>query len=1045
MSFWAAAGDRLNEITKKRVAAALLALAMAGIMFSAFHLVDHKSASALRDDLQVRARYALELLHDSLVMRLRNDVATLTSLGHFAVTSADAPQSLDKLTDYQLQQTDHFIAIGFARNFQLQKIYASQQAQGFPADRLNTMLSDQLAKLAALPEKDRLPETHVFEASEGSTIMIVVTVPPVGSVAAAQNDLVLAVVDRKKLFRTIGYDTEVPLEVHADNIRFEIRDTVTNEVVGRALEPLHEEPVVLPVDLPGSNWEIRATPATGWDAVKPYYRSLSTMLIIAVTSMLLPIIVAGLLLSERNRNIKTLRQREAKLLELSQRFKLAMDSSSIGIWEIENDTSRCYLDERAASLHGFPMLEQRLLLTEWLTALVSEDRSKAARFFFNCSSGQQTTSEVYRIALPGGTVRYLRSAGSSYVKPDGSHQTTGILWDVTADMIMAQKLREAKDTSDIKNAELELALQEISNREHELEELSGRLKLALESYNCGIWESTDDYSLAIWDERMCELYGLPPEPEKRITRQAYIDCLHPDERSRALGDGTRAADDPSRLVIQRVMLPDGSIRHVKVVGRLNTKRDGTRKIVGIAFDVTADVLLSEQLSTAKDDAEARSAELEEAKTSIEHNALHDPLTGLANRRKLDRALDALSTGGPKRFAVLHLDLDRFKQINDTLGHAAGDAVLVHAAKILTGNVRDEDIVARIGGDEFVILISALSDKDNIKVIASKIISAFSHPFDFEGFTCRCGVSIGIAFSEGDATDARRTLINADLALYRAKATGRNRYEFFTENLQAEILDHKRTADEILAGLERGEFEAWYQPQFCANTHALTGVEALVRWRHPVRGLLTPDKFLKIAEELNVVSAIDHIVLQHALQDKEIWRIKGIDVPRVSVNVSVRRLHDDHLIESLKQLPIKPGEVAFELVEAIFLDENEDTAADNIERIKAMGIEIEIDDFGTGHTSIISLLRLKPKRLKIDRQLVMPITTAPQERSLVRSIVDIARSLGVETIAEGVETQDHAHLLRQMGCDMLQGYAFAKPLAPEEFTRFVSAEKWKMVS
>ncbi|KXG87931.1 bifunctional diguanylate cyclase/phosphodiesterase [Agrobacterium bohemicum] len=1049
MTAWADIGGRLNEIVRRRIVAALLAMAMAGMMLGAFNLIDHRGAASLREDLETHTRYALDVLHDSLVMRLNNDVSTLTSLGHYAtLTPGETSAGLDKIADYQLQQSHHFIAIGFARDFHLEKLYTSQSVPDFPRDQIGTMLRDRLAKLAALPPQDRLPETQVFEPAAGGTIMVIVTVPPASSVGAEKDDLVLAVVDRRKLFETIGHDTTTPLDASSGQIRFEIRDTLTNEVVGSVLEPLHEDPVIRAVDLPGSRWEISATPVSGWDAVKPYYKSLRTTLAIAAISMLLPILVAGLLLSERNRNIKTLRLRETKLLELSQRFRLAMDSSSIGIWEIENDTSRCYLDERAAGLHGFPMLERRLLLTEWLTALVIEDRSKAARFFFNCSSNQQTSSEVYRVPLPGGATRYLRSAGSSYIKPDGSYQTTGILWDVTSDMIMAQKLREAKDNSDIKNAELELALHELSSREHELEELSGRLTLALDSYNCGIWEATHDYSNAIWNERMCELHGLPPEAGRHVTKDDYLACLHPDERSMVFGGVSKDSESPDRISTKRIILPDGSLRYVRAVGRLNSSRDGTRKVVGIAFDVTADVLLSEQLNSAKDEAEARNAELEQAKTRIEHNALHDPLTGLANRRKLDQHLDALSSpssGERKRFAILHLDLDRFKQINDTLGHAAGDAVLIHAAKTLVRNVREGDIVARIGGDEFVILLSQLGEKDNVKSIATKIISAFSYPFDFEGFTCRCGVSIGIAFAESGSADARRTLINADLALYRAKATGRNRFEFFTQNLQAEIVNHKRTADEILAGLERGEFEAWYQPQFCANTHALTGVEALVRWRHPAKGILTPDKFLKIAEELNVVSTIDQIVLQHALQDKEIWRLRGIDVPRISVNVSVRRLHDDHLIDSLKELAIKPGEITFELVESIFLDENEDIATSNIERIKALGIDIEIDDFGTGHTSIISLLRLKPKRLKIDRQLVMPIIASPQERSLVRSIVDIARSLGVETIAEGVETHDHAVLLRQMGCDMLQGYAFSKPLPPEEFSAFATAKEWRMVS
>ncbi len=1049
MNFWADIGGRLNEVIRRRVMAALIALAMAGIMLSVFNFMDHRSAAAVREDLETHAQYALELLHKSLVMRLNNDVAKLASIGHYASLSDDRDMpAMDEIAAHQLREADYFLAIGLARDFQLRKFYFSQNWPGVSTEKIEAMLQERLSKLAALPPQHRLPEGQLLEASPDDTIMVMVATPPPDPSNANDDDLVVAVVDRHRLLHSLGYDTKSPLDAEAADIRFEIRDVVTNEIISRVLEPLHEDPLIKSVDLPGTRWEIRATPASGWAAVKPYFQSVSTTIAIASVSMLLPILVAGLLLSERNRNIKTLRLRETRLLELSQRFQLAMDSSNIGIWEIENDTSRCVLDERAASLHGFPMLEQHLLLTEWLTALVAEDRSKAARFFFNCSSGQQTSSEVYRVPVADGTVRYLRSAGSSYIKPDGSHQTTGILWDVTSDMIMAKKLREAKDTTDIKNAELELALQELSSREHELEELSGRLKLALESYNCGIWEATHDYSEAIWNERMCELYGLAPEPERHVTSAEFLACLHPDERPNAYKRDGLSEDDPNYSVTQRVILPDGTTHYVKAVGRLHHNRDGSRKLVGIAFDVTADVLLSEQLKNAKDEAEAKNAELEQAKTRIEHNALHDPLTGLANRRKLDQELDALSSQSVRergRFAILHLDLDRFKQINDTLGHAAGDAILVQAARILTSSVRQNDIVARIGGDEFVILMRQLQDKDNIKAIASKIISAFSHPFDFDGFSCRCGVSIGIAFGESPGDDARRTLINADLALYRAKATGRNRYEFFTQNLQAEIVSHKRTADEILAGLEKGEFEAWYQPQFCARSHELTGVEALVRWRHPTRGILTPDKFLKIAEELDVVSAIDQIVLRNALQDRNIWRLKGIELPRVSVNVSVRRLHDDHLIESLKAMAIQPGEVAFELVESIFLDENEDIAASNIERVKAMGIEIEIDDFGTGHTSIISLLRLKPKRLKIDRQLVIPILTSPQERSMVRSIIDIAHSLGVETIAEGVETQEHAVLLRQLGCDIVQGYAFAKPLPPEEFSAFATAKSWRKVS
>ncbi len=766
----------------------------------------------------------------------------------------------------------------------------------------------------------------------------------------------------------------------------------------------------------------------------------------ALLWIVLPVFSTAFLLVERHRNLRALHTRENKLLEISQRFQLALDSSDIGLWEID-DNGSCYLDDRSARLHEFGIHKIDVSVSQWLSAILSEDREKASTFLSNCTKGDHTVSEVYRVVGKGGGIRYVRAAGASYLTQDGSSRTTGIMWDVTADMRMAQTLKESKYSSDVKNAELELALQELSAREHDLTTLSRRLDLALESYNCGIWEADLRDNSAYWDPRMHQLYGLPFKGNGLTTRQMWLDCLHPNDRQSAVETADRSAERNETLLnVHRILLATGDIRYIRSVGQVHTARDGTRRIVGIAFDVTEDHRLAEELKAAKDEAEARNAELIEAKSRIEHNALHDPLTGLANRRRLDDELDLLSTPsvGPdhKRFAILHLDLDRFKQINDTLGHAAGDAMLVHTAEILRRSVHDGDVVARIGGDEFVILTSHMGDKDHVKTVAANIIGAFKHPFDFQGFTCRCGVSIGIAFGESNSSDARKTLINADLALYRAKALGRNRYEFFTQNLQAELVNHKRMADEILAGLENGEFETWYQPQFCIQSGNIVGIEALVRWRHPTRGLLTPDKFLKIAEELNVVQALDRIVLQTALQDRRTWNLRGLNIPRVAVNVSLRRLHDEHLVESLKELSIQPGEVTFELVESIFLDDSEELVVRNIERIKSLGIDIEIDDFGTGHTSLISLLRLKPNRLKIDRQLVMPILASPQERALVRSIIDIARSLGVETVAEGVETHGHATMLRQMGCDIAQGYAFSKPLPAQDFASFATSDSWR---
>jgi diguanylate cyclase (GGDEF)-like protein len=498
----------------------------------------------------------------------------------------------------------------------------------------------------------------------------------------------------------------------------------------------------------------------------------------------------------------------------------------------------------------------------------------------------------------------------------------------------------------------------------------------------------------------------------------------------------------------RIVMPDGDVRHMRNVGSTHTGADGKAKITGISWDVTDDVLMTEQLRTAKAMAEAKNGELAEAKDRIEHNALHDPLTGLGNRRMLDKELETLSAArkdGLQNIAILHIDLDRFKQINDTLGHAAGDAMLVHASKILRSNVRAGDMVARIGGDEFVVLVADPPGKESLSILSERIIAEMRQPVDYNGFPCRFGVSIGIALAGDMAIDERQLLVNADIALYRAKENGRNRCEFFTDALQAEIITTKRIADEILEGIEKNQFVAWYQPQFEAGTLKLSGVEALIRWNHPRDGVLTPDKFLEIAEELNVVATLDRIVLDRALIDAMRWAAMGIDVPKVSVNVSAKRLSDDTLLNSLQGLSFKPGQLSFELVESIFLDESDDIVTANIEGIKKLGIDIEIDDFGTGHTSIVSLLKIKPKRLKIDRQLVAPILNARSEQALIRSIIEIGRSLGIETVAEGVETMAHAEMLGLLVCDLLQGYAFAKPLTFEKFVAFATTEALQLAS
>lgn len=586
-------------------------------------------------------------------------------------------------------------------------------------------------------------------------------------------------------------------------------------------------------------------------------------------------------------------------------------------------------------------------------------------------------------------------------------------------------------------------IRELRRRETELKRLSHRLGLALETSQVGVWDFDIAGDELVWDDRMNELYGLPVDGRPRT----YVDwrnALHPDDLDRAERDFDEAIGVTGKYHSEyRVRLSDGTIRHIRAIGAIYQGAEGSSKIVGVNWDVTADVERNEDLRRTKNLMEARHAELMVAKARIEHTALHDALTGLPNRRYLDERLElrARRSDGARRTALLHIDLDRFKQINDTLGHAAGDAMLVHAANVLRSNVRANDFLARVGGDEFVVMCLLDSDDapanhEYLAELASRIIRKMGEPVLYQGHECRFGVSVGISIDSGTGGDPRSLLVDADIALYRAKSRGRNQHQFFNEALQAEIVSTKRVADEILNGLEQGQFIVHYQPQFDAHTLEVTGVEALVRWNHPTEGILGPDRFLRVAEELSVVSTIDRIVLEQAHADFERWEGAGLRVPRIAVNVSARRLGDEELIRSLRGLNIRPGTVSFELVESIFLDDNDELIGWNVDQVKELGIDIEIDDFGTGYASIVSLLKLRPRRLKIDRQLVMPITSSTAQSNLVHSIIEIGRSLGVEVIAEGVETMEHARILRDLGCQELQGYAFARAMSAADLEEFV---------
>ncbi|MDR7144002.1 diguanylate cyclase (GGDEF)-like protein [Rhizobium sp. BE258] len=563
-----------------------------------------------------------------------------------------------------------------------------------------------------------------------------------------------------------------------------------------------------------------------------------------------------------------------------------------------------------------------------------------------------------------------------------------------------------------------------------------RLELALDASQIGVWEHDVRKSGIVWDAQMHRLYQTG-ETSRLVPTSIWENAIHPDDRDRAFAEFDDAIARRGAYNSEfRIIWPNGEIRHMRSRAHFFVSEDGAPSFIGAEWDVTADVELAAELQRQRLVAEARAKALEESNARIEHAAEHDYLTGLPNRRLLDKRLAELhGNKSVSSLAVLHLDLDQFKQINDSHGHSAGDTVLRAAALRITAGIPADGMVARVGGDEFVIILWNFAGREELDRIASDLQRRLGKKIRFGQELLQSGTSIGVAWNNG--RNARNLLTESDLALFQAKKLGRNRIEFFTRQLQDDIQSKRRLAEELRLGLERREIVPYYQIQLDAKTREIAGLEALARWIHPEKGVLSPAVFLKVADENGLAAEIDAAILSRVLEDRLDWQAQGAVVPRVAVNISGPRLFDPGLLANLEALKIPSGALSFELVETIFLDDSDDRLVASIERIKQMGIDIEIDDFGSGHASLIGLARLRPKRLKIDRQLVTDIVGSKEQHRVVGSIVEIAKALNVEVIAEGVETEGHAEVLTAIGCDTLQGYALGYPAPAADIARLIA--------
>lgn len=448
---------------------------------------------------------------------------------------------------------------------------------------------------------------------------------------------------------------------------------------------------------------------------------------------------------------------------------------------------------------------------------------------------------------------------------------------------------------------------------------------------------------------------------------------------------------------------------------------------------------------ARDITERKSAE-----ETIRHMAYHDPLTGLPNRLLLaDRLNQALSRVSTWKVAVLYLDMDRFKDINDTIGHLMGDEVLKAAAERLMRCLRGGDTIARQGGDEFTILLQHIDRIDGVTSIIERIFSAFEAPFMLEGQPeLFLTASIGISIYPDDGEDAETLFKNADIALYQAKEVGRNTYKLFSRSMNEKITKKLDIENRLRKAYEKEELLLHYQPQIDLETGKTIGMESLLRWEEPQLGLVPPMEFIPVAEDTGLIMPIGDWVLRTACGQNKAWLDRGLKSVRVGVNISMRQFKQKNFAEKvagiLEQASLGPEYLELELTESILMEDVE-SVIDTLRKLKSMGIKLSIDDFGTGYSSLEYLKKMPIDTLKIAQSFVRDIDVNPEDAAIATTIIRMGHTMKIEVIAEGVETSEQLNLLRRMHCDKIQGFLVSRPLPPEKAVAFLENDRCFIVA
>jgi diguanylate cyclase (GGDEF)-like protein/PAS domain S-box-containing protein len=533
----------------------------------------------------------------------------------------------------------------------------------------------------------------------------------------------------------------------------------------------------------------------------------------------------------------------------------------------------------------------------------------------------------------------------------------------------------------------------------------------------GIAHVADSGEFLYANPRLCQMLGYT-EAELRLL--TVKDVSHPDDAhvSDEMRDKLRRGEIDSFKLEKRYARKDGS--HAWVALTVAARRDDTGHRmydVSVVEDITARRVAEER---------------------VQYLATHDALTGLPNRAMFAQLVSLASESAKRRhckIAVLFIDLDRFKVINDTLGHEAGDILLREMAARFRESLRGGDLVARLGGDEFVVLVQDISDPAQVGAVARQLLSAVMRPIDIHGQEWRVTASIGICLHPEVGQDEQSAIKNADLAMYAAKERGKNNFQFYSATLRTRSAGRLAIETHLRHALERQELSLHYQAKVRVDTDTITGVEALLRWNSPALGSVPPVRFIPVAEETGLIIPMGQWVLRTACKQGSDWLRAGLPPIRISVNLSMRQLQDDGLIEDIRaaltEAGLPPERLELELTESMIMH-NTERAVRVLHGIKSLGVKLAIDDFGTGYSSLAQLKRFPIDTLKVDRSFIREIPRDSEDRAITEAIIAMGKTLSLTVVAEGVETLEQKTFLRECACDEMQGYYFSTPVPPEEF-------------